>query len=201
MRSPFESSRRAGSIRVLENRRTLQNGEKMRKTWKSWNHRWDSELHHVQVYTFKFWAITDLRPPFESSHRAESIAVLEKLIALQNDEKSWNLQKSSIFSGNVEEVARRFSLRLEKLETYPFARKMKHVKLQARQETICKTNWGILRNLKNGPKNYSNVGGLFSINFAHQDFYLQTSGKPSTWSPLVGLEEKTFLISSEWWEK
>ena len=82
---------------LVKKSRALQNDEKMKHMWKSWNFRWDSISHHFQYFRIKFQWITDLISAIESSHRAESNTVLEKSRAYQNAEKNWNLLRMHHF--------------------------------------------------------------------------------------------------------
>ena len=112
LRWRIEGPHRDESIWLLNESRSLRNDEKNDETWKSWNLRSASKCWHVRDYTFKLWWILDVSTLIDRSHRAESIAVLEKSRSDQNQQKSWNLWKSSIF-----DVSNRFlSLCLSRLK-------------------------------------------------------------------------------------
>ena len=75
----IESSQQRESILLLKKPRALQNDEKMKQLWKSWNFRWDSKSHHFQFFIFRFHWISDLRALIERFHQRESMYVSQEV--------------------------------------------------------------------------------------------------------------------------
>ena len=98
----IESSQQRGSILLLKKPRALQNDEKMKQMWKSWNFRWDSKSHQFQFFIFKFLWISDLRALIKSFHQGESIYVSQEAESssewwkMKHMWKSWNFRWDSI---------------------------------------------------------------------------------------------------------